>query len=252
MPPPATVRSEPHFDDTDRTGSFDHTNWFTVRQASAPASPQSDAARSSFCQTYWYPIYVYVRRQGRSSEDAQDLTQEFFARLFQKNYLQSADREKGKFRSFLLTMLKRFLSDEWDRAHREKRGGQHQTISLDAQDTEFRYRSEPADELTPEKAFERDWAKGLVEQVLEQLKDEWVTAGKARIFDELRPFLVYEDKIPCAEAARNLQITESNLKVTVHRLRQRCRELLRAEIAKTAATPEQIEEEIRDLFAALG
>src|SRR5437762_1313424 len=162
MPPPATVRSEPHFDDTDRTGSFDHTNWFTVRQASAPASPQSDAARSSFCQTYWYPIYVYVRRQGRSPEDAQDLTQEFFARLFQKNYLQSADREKGKFRSFLLTMLKRFLADQWDRATRQKRGGGKQFVSLEAQDTEFRYKTEPADDETPETAFERRWAASLL------------------------------------------------------------------------------------------
>jgi len=241
----------PNFEDPHKTASFDNTNWFTVRQAAAAASPDSDAARASFCQTYWYPIYFYIRRQGRSQEDAQDLTQEFFARLFEKNYLQSADRDKGKLRSLLLTMLKRFLADEWDRAHREKRGGRQEMISLDAQDTEFRYRSEPADELTPDKSFERDWARSLVEQVLSQVRQEWVAAGKAGVFEQLRPFLICEEKIPCADAARHLHMTESNFKVTVHRLRQRCRELLRADLAQTVATPGQVEEEIRKLFAAL-
>jgi RNA polymerase sigma-70 factor (ECF subfamily) len=246
------VDAGPFFDEPSRSDSFEHTNWFTVRQAGAPASPQSDAARSSFCETYWYPIYCYVRRQSHSTEDAQDLTQEFFARLFEKNYLQGADRQKGKFRSFLLTMLKRFLADEWDRTNRLKRGGGQQIISLDAQDTEFRYRSEPVDPLTPEIAFERDLASALIERVLKRLKEEWVAAGKGKMFEQLAPFLMREDSIPCAEAARNLQISEGNVKVIVHRLRQRSRELSREELAKTGATAEQVEEEVRDLFAALG
>jgi RNA polymerase sigma-70 factor (ECF subfamily) len=221
-----------------------------VHQAGSPGSPQADEARASLCKNYWYPIYFYVRRLGRSPEDAQDLTQEFFARVFQKNYLLTADPDKGKFRSFLLTMLKRFLADEWDRAHRQKRGGGQQIISLDAQDTEFRYLNEPADELTPEKAFERRWASSLVEQVLNRLKEECDSSGKARVFAELKPFVACEGHVPCAEAARTLGITETNLKVTVHRLRQRYGELLRLEIAQTVATPEQVEEEIQDLFAA--
>ncbi|PYJ08885.1 MAG: RNA polymerase subunit sigma-24 [Verrucomicrobia bacterium] len=237
--------------DPDKTASFDHTNWFTVKQAGEPASARSDAAKASFCKTYWYPIYFYVRRQGHGPEDAQDLTQEFFARMFEKNYLHTANPDKGKFRSFLLTMLKRFLADEWDRSRRQKRGGGAETISIDAQDTEFRYRNEPADELTPEKAFERRWASNLMEQVLSRLKHECVASGKATVFEELKPFLTCDDdRVPCAEAARKLHITEGNLKVTVHRLRQRYRDLLRAEIAQTVATPEQVEEEVQDLLAA--
>ena len=243
--------AESDFEPLDKTTSFEDTNWFTIRQAGSPDSPQTDPARASVCQTYWYPIYFYVRRLGRSPEDAQDLTQEFFSRLCQKNYLHSADREKGKFRSFLLMMLKRFLADQWDRARRLKRGGGQETISLDAQDTEFRHRSEPADELTPEKVFQRHSATALMEQVLNQLKEECSAAGKAQIFEELRPFLTCEDRTPCAEAALKLDMTENNLKVTVHRLRHRYGELLRAQIAATAATPEEVEEEIRDLFAAL-
>jgi len=243
---------ENHIEALDKTSSFGHTNWFTVRKAGSPPSPESEAARADVCQTYWYPIYFYVRGLGHSPEDSQDLTQEFFARLVHKNYLQSADREKGKFRSFLLTILKRFLADEWDRSRRLKRGGGQETVSLDGGDTEFRRRNEPAEEMTPEKIFERRWAGALMGQVLGRLEKECVEAGKTEVFQELRPFLSgEEEKIPCAEAAQKLGISESNVKVTVHRLRQRYRDLLRAEIARTAATPEEVEEEIRDLFAAL-
>jgi RNA polymerase sigma factor (sigma-70 family) len=243
--------SENPFEPLDKTASFEQTNWFTVRKAGSPEAPGAEAARDHLCQAYWYPIYFYVRRLGRSPEDAQDLTQEFFARLCQKNYLQAADSQKGKFRSFLLMILKRFMADEWDRAHREKRGGGQETISLDAQDTEFRHRSEPADGLTPEKVFERRWAATLMAQGLNRLKEECLAADKAAIFEELRPFLTCEDKVSCAEAAGRLQMTENNVKVTVHRLRHRYGELLRAEIARAGATPEQVEEEIQDLFAAL-
>jgi RNA polymerase sigma-70 factor (ECF subfamily) len=241
---------EPQFN-SGENGSFEHTNWFTVKEAGTPASPANDAARTSIYNIYWQSIYFYIRRMGQGPEDAQDLAQEFFARLFEKNYLQSADREKGKFRSFLLTMLKRFLADEWDRAHRQKRGGGMQFIPLDAQDTEFRYRAEPHNDETPETLFERRWAASLLEQVLKRLEEECAAEGKSAVFQELKPFLTNEQESSCAEAARKLGITENNLKVTVHRLRHRCRELLREEIARTATSSSQVDEEIQDLFAAL-
>lgn len=243
--------SDNPFEPLDKTVSFEHTNWFTVRKAGVPESPESDAARDHICQAYWYPIYYYVRRLGHSAEDAQDLTQEFFSRLYHKNYLQSADSQKGKFRSFLLVMLQRFMADEWDKSRRQKRGGGQEIISIDAQDTEFRYRSEPANELTPDKAFERQWASAIIEQALKHLHEEYEAAGKGAIFQALRSFVTGEDKVPYAEAAEKLGLTESNIKVTVHRLRHRYGELLRAEIARTAATPEEVEAEIQELFAAL-
>jgi RNA polymerase sigma-70 factor (ECF subfamily) len=246
------AESENPFEPLDKTASFEHTNWFTIRKAGVPESPGADSAREHICQAYWYPIYFYVRRLGHSPEDAQDFTQEFFSRLYHKNYLQTADSQKGKFRSFLLMMLQRFMADEWDKTQRLKRGGGQETISYDAQDTEFRYRSEPADELTPDKAFERRWALALVEMVLSRLQEESTANGKLAVFQELRPFLTCENETGCAEAARKLEMTESNVKVTIHRLRHRFGELLREEIARTAATPEAVEEEIRDLFAALG
>ncbi len=235
----------------DETATFGQTNWLTVEQAGAPGSIEADAARNSICQAYWYPVYFYVRRLGHSPEDAQDFTQAFFAKLFEKNYLQSADRGKGKFRSFLLTILKRFLADEWDRANRLKRGGGKETVSIDQQDTEFRFRREPVDGETPEKAFERRWAESLLETVLKHLEAEYTLVGKTRIFQELKPFLTSEQEASCAQVADRLKITENNVKVTIHRLRQRCRDLLRAEIARTASSPDQVDEEIQDLFAAL-
>lgn len=241
---------EPKFNGAE-SGSFEHTNWFTVKEAGSPASPANDAARTSIYKIYWQPIYFYIRRMGQGPEDAQDLAQEFFARLFEKNYLQSADREKGKFRSFLLTMLKRFLADQWDRAHRQKRGGGKQFVSLDGQDTELRYRSEPSNGETPETLFEQRWAISLLDQVLKRLEEECASEGKTTIFQELKPFLTNEQESSCADVACKLGITENNVKVTVHRLRQRCRELLREEIARTAASPAQVEEEIQDLFAVL-
>ncbi len=242
--------ADPEFNEPEG-GSFEHTNWFTVKEAGLPTSPANDAARTSIYQIYWHPIYCYIRRMGQGPEDSQDLAQEFFARLFEKNYLQSADREKGKFRSFLLVMLKRFLADQWDRANRQKRGGGKQFVSLDAQDTEMRYRNEPADGETPETAFERRWAASLLEQVLKRLEEENAKVGKSRVFEELKQFLTNEQESSCAEVARKLQITENNVKVTLHRLRERCRELLREEIARTATSTAQVEEEIQDLFAAL-
>ena len=204
------------------------------------------------CRTYWYPLYAYVRRQGHTPEDSQDFTQAFFARLLEKNYLETAEPEKGKFRSFLLIMFKRFLANEWDRANREKRGGGQQVISLDAASAETRYRAEPADTLTPEKAFARRWAWQLLEDVLNRLEKEYLAAGKGKIFEGLHGFLTGENnQSPYAEIAARLRMSEGTLKVTVHRLRRRYRELLRLEVAHTVASPAEIDGEIRHLLAAI-
>lgn len=168
---------------------FDDTNWSMVRKAGHPELPQADAARANLCRTYWRPIYSYVRGLGHSHEDAQDLTQEFFARLLKKNSVQTAALEKGKFRSYLLAMLKRFLADQWDRTHRQKRGGGLTPVSLNEGDTEARQRNEPADPQTPDALFDRAWAEGVLDQALERLEHECAAHGKAALFRELRSFV---------------------------------------------------------------
>ncbi|PWU22158.1 MAG: RNA polymerase subunit sigma-24 [Verrucomicrobia bacterium] len=232
---------------------FDATHWSVVLKAADLASDQSHAALSKLCQTYWYPLYVFVRRQGQGPENAQDLVQSFFATVLEKNYLQAAKPERGKFRSFLLMALKRFMANEWDRANRLKRGGGHQLLSLDEQNTEVRYKLEPADEATPEKAFERNWALALLDQVLSRLEGESSAVGKKQLFEELKPVLSGEKSAKSyAEIGARLGMSEGAVKVAVHRLRQRYREILRLEIANTVGSPEEIDDEIRHLFAALG
>jgi len=204
------------------------------------------------CKVYWYPLYAFVRRQGRAPHDAQDLTQEFFARLLEKNYLEDVDRAKGKFRSFLLASMKHFLANEWDRARAQKRGGALTHIPIDTQFAETRYGLEPAHDQTPEKLFERRWALTLLNNVLDRLRAEHVAAGKAEQFDELKVALTADKKsISYASLGGRLRMTEGAVKVAVHRLRARYREVLRAEIAQTVASAEEVEEEIRQLFAAL-
>jgi len=233
-----------------RSDSFEATHWSVVISAGNQRSPQAEAAMARLCQAYWYPLYVFVRRQGQSDADAQDLVQGFFAKAIEKNFLAAAEPQKGRFRSFLLLALKRYLANEWVRAGREKRGGGQLMVSLDEQDTELRYKAEPADGMPPEKAFARQWALTLLQQVLDRLNAEFVTEGRARLFDELKVFLSGEKGGSYAEVGLRLGITEATIKVTVHRLRRRYRELLRLEIAKTVRTSEEIEDEIRELFAA--
>lgn len=231
-------------------GWFRTTHWSVVLRAGETDSPETDASLAKLCQTYWHPVYGYVRRLGHTPEDAKDLTQEFFLRLVEKNYLKDLDRETGKFRSFLLVVLKRFLANEWDRANRQKRGGGRQIISLDEQDTEGRYLAEPVDDRTPENLFEQRWALAVLEQVVNRLRAEMTEAGKAELFRELKDFLG-GDGGSYAEAAERLQMNEGALRVTVHRLRRRYREILREEIADTVTSPDQIEDEIRNLFLSL-
>ncbi len=233
-------------------GRFTTTHWSVVLSAGQARSADAEAALERLCRTYWYPLYAFVRRQGQSPEDAQDLVQGFFAKVLEKNYLGAADPQKGRFRSFLLLALKRFMANEWDRARRQKRGGGREVISLDAEDTEVRYRSGPLDELSPERVYDREWARTLLEQVLDQLEAEWLQAGNARIFNEVKVFLTGEkSERPYAEIARELGVTDGTLRGTVFRLRQRYREVLRRQIADTLETPDAVEDEIRQLFAAL-
>jgi RNA polymerase sigma-70 factor (ECF subfamily) len=229
---------------------FATTHWSVVLIAGQRELPQATEALEKLCRTYWYPLYVYVRRQGNSPEDAQDLTQDFFSRLLEKNYLAKADRDRGKFRTFLLVSMKNFMFNEWKRAGRLKRGGGLEFLSMDANAAEDRYAAEPAGESNPDAAYEERWAVTLIEQVLAALRHEYSAADKARLFEELKGF-IWGDKssAPYAEIGQELNLTEGNVKVAVHRLRQRFRELLRAEVAQTVARPEDIDGELRHLIS---
>jgi RNA polymerase sigma-70 factor (ECF subfamily) len=230
--------------------SFVPTRWSVVLKAAQQAGPDADQALAILCETYWFPLYAFVRRQGHAPHDAEDLTQAFFARLLQKRYLEGIQREGGRFRSFLLTALKRFLANEWDRARTEKRGGKRTVVSLDRETAESRYQVEPAHELTPDKLYERQWAQALLDRVMTLLREEYASAGKSDWFARLggtlgRP----RGEAPYRDLAVALGTTEAAVKMGVQRLRARYRALLRAEVAHTVAGPEEIEEEIRHLFA---
>jgi RNA polymerase sigma factor (sigma-70 family) len=215
-------------------------------------NPTAQEALEKLCRAYWYPLYVYVRRQGHDEEAAKDLTQAFFARLLEKNYLAQADRQRGKFRSFLLGALKHFLADERDKAKAQKRGGEQTHFSLDDDTAEDRYRLEPVDRATPDKLFDRRWALATLEQAVHRLRQEYQDTGKADLFDRLRDFLSGAlEGSSYAAAAAQLGMSESTLKSYIHRLRRRNRQILRETIAHTVASPGQIDEELRDLFAAL-
>jgi RNA polymerase sigma factor (sigma-70 family) len=231
---------------------FALTRWSVVLAAGSNDSTHARDALENLCRTYWHPIYAFVRRQGHSPPDAQDLTQEFFARFLAKNYVGAADRSKGRFRSFLLASLKHFLANEWDKAGAQKRGSHPVLIPINARSAETSYGLEPAENITAEKIFERRWALTLLEQVLSRLREEYTRDGKARLFEELKSTLTGERRsVPYAEIGPRLDMSEGAVKVAVHRLRQRYRELLREEIAHTVSGPEEVEEEIRALFSAL-
>jgi len=231
---------------------FRTTHWSVVLAATREPSQETADALAELCRTYWYPLYAYVRRKGYDVADAQDLTQGFFARVVEKNYMGAVDRRKGKFRSFLLASLEHFLAKEWTRAHRLKRGGGQTVMALDSSDTEQRYRLEPVDDWTAERLYERRWALTVLEQAMATLDREYCAAGKQRLFEELRPFISGDDEDLCyAELSARLQMNEGAVRTAVYRLRQRYGEAVRAEIARLVQHPEQIEEELRHLFAAL-
>lgn len=236
------------------TGQEDYfatTHWTVVLAAGRRHTPESAVALDELCRTYWYPLYAYVRRHGHSREDAEDLTQAFFARLLEKNYFEKLRREQGKFRAFLLAGLKHFLVNEWVRARRQKRGGGAVVLPLDWHYADERYQIEPADQLSPDRLYDRAWAVTLLERVIGRLRDEVKARGDEKLFEELKPFLMLgKGAIPYETAAAALGLTEGATRVATHRLRRRYRELLRDEVAHTLSDPAQMEEEMRALFSA--
>jgi RNA polymerase sigma-70 factor (ECF subfamily) len=232
---------------------FAATRWTVVLAAArGRASPLATEAMEELCRTYWYPLYAYVRRRGHDSHEAEDLTQEFFARLLAKEYLAGVDRRKGKFRAFLLAAMKHFLANEWDRLRAQKRGGGRRIVSLDASSAESRYHLEPAHHLTPEKLFERQWALSVLDRVLARLEAESSAEGKQTAFAGLKRFLTAGRKSArYAEVAAELGMSEGAVKVAVHRMRRRYRELLWEEISQTVAGPEEIDDEIHYLLSCL-
>jgi RNA polymerase sigma-70 factor (ECF subfamily) len=231
---------------------FATTRWTVVLAAGHRGAPQAEIALEELCRTYWYPLYAYVRRHGRSHEDAEDLTQAFFARLLEKNYLEGISSEKGKFRAFLLVAFKRFLANESDRAGAQKRGGGAKPLSLDWQDADTRYQINPADNLSPDKLYDRTWALTILERVITRLRDENIAEGKGKLYEHLKGFLMMgKGDIPYATTAAALEMSEGNVRVSIHRLRRRYRELLRDEITQTLADPAHAEEEMQALFRAL-
>jgi RNA polymerase sigma-70 factor (ECF subfamily) len=233
--------------------SFGSTHWSLVLQARDHNAPQAQQALETLCRTYWYPLYAFIRRQGHPHDNAEDLTQEFFARLLEKDFLDAVERGKGKFRAFLLACCKHFLSNQRDRDRAAKRGGGRLPLRLDFPAADERYRREPADTMTPEKLYERRWALTLLGQVLERLRQEYHTSGKGELYDRLKGMLTTAaDTAPYAEIGAALGMSEAAVKKTAQRLRQRYRELLRDEVGATVEEPEQVADEIRALFAALG
>lgn len=233
--------------------AFVTTQWSAVLAAGRSDSTQSRSALEHLCRNYWPPLYAYVRRLGHSPHNAQDLTQEFFARLLERNWLARADQARGRFRTFLLVALKRFMANEWNRQHAQKRGGTTPIVSIDQELAESRFAAEPAHNLQPDVLFDRQWAMTLLERTMSRLHDEYVASGRAKLFELLRGCLAKDESaLPYAEIATQLNLTEAAVKMAVQRLRARYREILRAEIADTVASPEEIEEEIRHLFSTFG
>ncbi len=231
-------------------GVFATTHWSVVLAAGERESPQASAALEQLCRDYWYPIYVYIRRQGHPPEAAEDLTQEFFARLLAKDYLSAVRRKQGRFRWFVLCAVKRFLINEGERARAAKRGGALRHVEFDGHAAEGRYGLEAADSSTPDKLFDRAWAVALIERVCRLLQEEYALEGKADLFEQLRIFLSGDKTgTTYADAGARLRMTEGAIKVAVHRLRRRYRELLREQVAQTTCTAEELEDELRDLRA---
>jgi RNA polymerase sigma-70 factor (ECF subfamily) len=231
---------------------FATTHWSVVLAAGQTGSEAQAAALEKLCQAYWYPLYAYIRRRGHGPEDAQDLTQEFFLRLIEKNWLHGVAREGAKFRSFLLTMVKGFLANAHDRAQAAKRGGGRTIVPLDPQDAEDRFTHEPSTTETPENIFERRWALAVLDEALHRLRLAAGAADKARHFEQLQPFLSREpEEGEYATLAAGLGLSAGAVGVAVHRLRQRYRETLRATVADTLADPGQVDEELRHVLAAL-
>ena len=231
---------------------FATTRWSLVLAAGRDSSPAASAALATLCERYWYPLYAYVRRRVADVHEARDLTQEFFVRLLEKSVLDRATPERGRFRSFLLTSFKNFLTNEWDRARSKKRGGAIELLSLDFDAGESRLSLEPSHELTPERVYERQWTLTLLEATVTRLQAEYAAANKTRQFEALKDTLTGDrERVDFAVIAEQLGLSVDAARQAAHRLRKRYRELLREEVAQTVAEPAEIDEEIRRLFESL-
>jgi len=231
---------------------FVTTHWSVVLAAKNGDSPNASAAMERLCRAYWRPIYAFIRRDGYRVEDAQDLTQEFLARLLAKDYLDHLHHQRGKFRSFLLTLVKHFLSDYRDRVRALKRGGDRTFVSLDQALEEERAAVGPVDGLTADQIFERRWAATLLAQAAERLRQEYAGEGRAALFEQLKDLQPGErGNQTYAELGVQLGMSEAAIKSAMHRLRRRHQVILREEIANTVAGPEEVDEEIRHLLAVL-
>jgi RNA polymerase sigma-70 factor (ECF subfamily) len=240
---------------SDHSGNdpFLTTHWSLVVEAADRGSPASAAALEALCRNYWLPLYHYVRRRAANLDEAHDLTQEFFARLLEKNYLAAAQPERGRFRAFLLTAFKHFLANEWEKTRAQKRSGGRPAIPLDFRTGDSHHAIEPAAGLTPDETYDREWAMTLLSAVLASLQEEFARDGKQAEFDALKGFLTGEHAAETfAAAARDLGRSEGAVKMSVQRLKGRFRERLREKIAQTVSRPDEIDAEIRDLFAAFG
>jgi len=233
-------------------GRFATTHWSVVRAAGKSSSAQQRKALEELCESYWFPLYAFLRRRGCDTHQAEDLTQAFFRHVLEKKDLGTADPQYGRFRSFLLVRLKGFLSDQRDRANAQKRGGGKKIISLSVQTAEGQYSLEPADRLSPEMLFEKSWALTVLERTVDRLEVEMAGANKQQLFEHLKVYLTTDkDAAPYEDMAKELDMTAAAVRVAVHRLRRRYRRLLRDEISQTVGDEDQIDEEMACLFAAL-
>jgi RNA polymerase sigma-70 factor (ECF subfamily) len=231
---------------------FGTTNWSVILQATAGESAAAREALATLCETYWPPVYAFIRRKGLSATDAEDLTQAYFARFLEKGYLHDFRPEVGRFRTFLRASISHFLANEWDRERALKRGGGRAILSLDARETVEGHLREPADPITPEVVFEREWAASLLQRCLARLRQEQSEGSGAGRFDKLKPFLTGEGSpSDYAGVAENLGLSESGVRVAVHRLRRRFCAVLREEVARTVADPADVDGEIRWLLSAV-
>src|SRR5689334_15417428 len=232
------------------SSQFPATRWTLVVAAGDPQRKEARSALVSLCESYWYPLYAYLRRRGYPADQAQDLAQEFFLRVLEGRYFDRANPEKGRFRSFILTSLKFFVADEEDRQRARKRGG-GRAVPLEFASGEERYQREPGHDETPERIFERRWALSVLDRVVERLRNEFLQHGHPEHFERLKIFLLGQSDAPYAALAREMKTSEGALKVAIHRLRKRYRELFRQEIADTVADPAEVEAELRYLAGVL-
>lgn len=235
-----------------QSGTFETTDWGLVAAASCDRTTEAERALAVLCQNSWRPLYTYLRRVGQSPQDSEDLVQGFFARLLENEFVKDADPVKGRFRTFLLTALKHYAANEWKKARCQKRGGGQVIVSLDLEETESRFQAEAKDAMTPEKAYDRQWALSLLAQVLARLKEQYSARGEGELFIALEERISPEAGArPLAEIAREFGKEEGAIRTAVSRLRSRFRALLKEEVARTVSSKDQVEDEICDLFAAL-